>query len=161
MAGQIGAIAAMTRDRVIGLNNDIPWRYPEDWKRFKEITLNSTVIMGRKTWESIGSKPLPLRQNIVITRSKLARLEGVAHTSSIEIALDIADKEIIWFIGGGNIYAQALQYCDHLDITWVPDIISDPNTIRFPEISPEAWQAETEQPLASDPRLVTQQFHRR
>ena len=151
----IGAIAAMTRNRVIGLHNDIPWRYPADWARFKQVTLGGSIIMGRKTWESIGSKPLPKRQNIVITRSKL---NGVSCAGSIEQSLALAEREAVWFIGGGKVYAQALPYCDFLDITWVPDEITADGVIHFPNIPADLWLASDEKPLAGDPSLMTQRF---
>ncbi len=154
----LGAIAAMTRDRVIGLDNDIPWRYPEDWKRFKQTTLNSSIIMGRKTWESIGSKPLPQRQNIVVTRQTDFPATS-AH--SISDAIAAAKHEHVWFIGGGNIYAQALSYCQLLDITWVPDHIQPEHAIYFPHIDSSDWDAGEVTPLSSDPRLMCQQFTRR
>lgn len=154
---RIGAIAAMTRNRVIGLDNDIPWRYPEDWKRFKKITLNSSIIMGRKTWESIGSKPLPKRQNIIITRSKI---EGVICTTSIEHGLELASEYKVWFIGGGQLYSQALQYCALIDVTWVPDQIEGDHAIYFPKINQNEWLEKPSVPLAADSRLQTQQFIR-
>lgn len=155
----IGAIAAMTQDRVIGLNNGIPWHYSEDFKRFKRVTLNSAIIMGRKTWESIGSKPLPQRRNIVISRGVV---EGVEHYSSIEQALQACwEEKSVWLIGGGQIYAQGLSHCNHLDITRVPDVIDPDKAILFPEINSAHWKAGSTQVLAEDPRLQTQTYTRR
>src|SRR3990167_10728622 len=99
----IGIITTINRDRIIGVNGKIPWHYSNDLKRFKKLTLGTTVIMGRKTWESIG-KELSDRRNIVITSK---RLESVEHYSTVLAALDVLMKEDtltkIWFIGGHNI----------------------------------------------------------
>lgn len=137
MDNRISAIVAVTSDGVIGLNGKLPWHYPEDLKRFKRLTLGSTIIMGRITWESIGSKVLPGRRNIVITRQ---HLEGVDCYPSIAQALANCKKPI-WFIGGAGIYAEALHYCDVIDVTYVSDLIDDDNAVRFPEINPKEWQA--------------------
>jgi dihydrofolate reductase len=157
---KIGAIAAMTKDRVIGLDNKIPWHYSEDFKRFKRVTLNSSTIMGRKTWESIRCKALPQRRNIVISRKPVADVE---HYHSIADAVDACkrDEPPIWFIGGGYIYTEALSYCTHLDITTVPDIIDPQNAVLFPEIDPEIWHARPAAPLQADPRLNVQTFTRK
>lgn len=155
---KISAIAAMTRDRVIGIDNGIPWHYPEDFKRFKRITLGSAIIMGRKTWESIGSKALPKRRNIVISRAPVANIECY---TSIEQAITACQAEkAIWLIGGGQIYAQGLRYCDYLDITRVPDTLDPAGAITFPEIDPEQWQAGPLETLAEDPRLQIQRHSR-
>ena len=158
--GGIGAIAAMTKDRVIGIDNSIPWHYSEDFKRFKRVTLNGIIIMGRKTWESIGRKALPKRRNIVISRSTVDNAE---HYSSIEQALTACrdSKLAVWFIGGGQIYADAITYCTHLDITTVPDIINPEGAILFPKIDPLFWSAGEITPLDTDPRLSVQRFSRR
>jgi len=149
----------MTSDRIIGINNGIPWHYSEDFKRFKRVTLGSAIIMGRKTWESIGSKPLPKRRNIVISRGTVI---GTEHYPSIEQALTACqDEAAIWLIGGGQIYAQGLEYCDHLDITLVPDKPDPAGAITFPMIDPVLWQARPRETLAEDPRLQTQYFTRR
>ena len=157
---RIGAIAAMTKDRVIGVQNNIPWHYAEDFKRFKRITLNSSIIMGRKTWESISCKPLPQRRNIVISRQPVTDIE---HYHSIEDALAACatGNQPIWFIGGGHIYEAALTYCNQLDITTVPDDIDPQNAVLFPHIDPTIWEAEMPFPLPADPRLSVQIFTRK
>ncbi|MEE9446775.1 MAG: dihydrofolate reductase [Arenicellales bacterium] len=154
----IGAIAAMNKDRIIGLNNAIPWHYSEDFKRFKRVTLNSTIIMGRKTWESLGKKALPKRRNIVISRSKVADIES--YTSINEALNQIEADEPIWFIGGGQIYQAALGYCNLLDITTVSDDVETTDAIFFPEIDADIWQAQPSEPLTADPRLSVQRFTR-
>ena len=156
----IGAIAAMTKDRVIGIDNGIPWHYSEDFKRFKRVTLNSTIIMGRKTWESIGKKALPKRRNIVISRHSD---ENVECYTSIEAALSASkgSQQAIWFIGGGQIYADAIEYCTHLDITTVPDAIDPDGAVLFPKIDPLLWQADEPIALTADPRLSVRRYTRR
>jgi len=115
--------------------------------------------MGRKTWESIGSKALPKRRNIVISRSEV---KGIEHYPSIEQALRACSEENnIWLIGGGQIYAQGLAFCNHLDITLVPDKIDTDKAILFPQIDPAHWDADLLQVLAEDPRLQTRTYTRR
>ncbi len=156
---KIGAIAAMTKDRVIGVDNKIPWHYTEDFKRFKRVTLNSNIIMGRKTWESINRKPLPQRRNIVISRKSVTNIE---HYHNIEDALTACEDndQPIWFIGGGRIYKAALEYCTHLDITTVPDYIDPNGAALFPPIDRSIWRAEEPFELETDPRLSVQLFNR-
>jgi len=152
-----GAIVAMSRDGVIGLDGKIPWHYAADLKRFKRQTFGTTIIMGRHTWESIGAKPLPGRRNIVITR---ATLKGVDCFASIEDALASCAGPI-WFIGGAEIYREALDYCDVLDVTYVPDRIDHLGAVRFPEIDPEQWEAGPMTRFDDDVRLTRRIFRRR
>ena len=135
---------AITQDRVIGADGKLPWQYSADLKRFKQLTLGTTIIMGRGTWESMGAKPLAGRRNIVITRSLL---DGVQCYTTIPAALASCTGDV-WFIGGGQLYAAALEFCDFIDVTQVPDKIS-------------AWQAEPMTPLAADPRLSHGRYYRR
>ncbi len=152
-----GIIVAMTRGRVIGLNGRLPWHYPADLKRFKRTTLGSTIVMGRLTWESIGCKALPGRRNLVVSRTPQA---GVETFATLEAALAAAGDPV-WFVGGARLYAEALQFADFLDVTWVPDTVDDPAAVRFPAIDPAVWEAEPEEPFAEDPRLRHQFFRRR
>ncbi len=143
-----GAIAAMTEDRVIGLDGGIPWRYPEDLKRFKRITMNSAIIMGRLTWESIHCRALPGRRNIVISRNPV---QAVEHYDDLHRALAACNDQDIWVIGGGQIYQAAFEWLTRLDITYVPDRIDRPDAVRFPVIDPKVWQvAETTRPEGSE-----------
>jgi len=114
----LSLIVGMTRNRVIGKNNSLPWHIPEDLKNFKEVTLNKTVVMGRKTFDSIVSmigKPLPNRKNIVLSRSMQPQ-EGV-EVCSIQQILDL--KEDAFIIGGASIYKQFLPYVDRMYISWI------------------------------------------
>ena len=148
---------AITEDRVIGVDGKLPWHYSADLKRFKRLTLGATIIMGRGTWESMGAKPLAGRRNIVITRSVL---DGVQCYTTIPAALATCTGDI-WFIGGGQLYAAALEFCDFIDVTQVPDKISAGNTVFFPELDPGVWPAEPMTPLAEDPRLGHGRYYRR
>lgn len=116
----ISLIAAMGNNRVIGLNNDMPWHLPKDLAHFKKITTGHTIVMGRKTYESIG-RPLPNRKNIILTRQASLRFpEEVMTVSSLETVLKWNEEnpeEEIFIIGGGNLYKQALPYADRLYLT--------------------------------------------
>lgn len=121
----VSAIVAMGKNRVIGRKNGLLWPLPDDLKRFKELTLGHPVIMGRKTFESILStlkKPLPGRPNIVITRDRHCKYEGILICRSIEEAFTKAqelDHEEIFIIGGAQIYEQSLPFVERLYVTLV------------------------------------------
>jgi dihydrofolate reductase len=111
------AIAAMSLNRVIGAGNNIPWHLPEDFKWFKQLTTGNVVVMGRKTFESIG-KPLPNRETIVLSRSQFSH-PGVRTVSDLR-EIDLANEPREVFIcGGGQVYAQALPLCSDLYLTLV------------------------------------------
>ncbi|GAB2668852.1 type 3 dihydrofolate reductase [Vibrio panuliri] len=115
----ISMIAAMANERIIGKDNQMPWHLPADFAWFKRCTLGKPVVMGRKTFESIG-RPLPGRQNIVISRDSTLHIEGVETATSIEQALEIAgDVEEVMIIGGGAIYAACLPIATRLYITHI------------------------------------------
>lgn len=156
MAHPLGMIVAMTRDRVIGLDNRLPWRYPADLARFKRLTVGSTVIMGRKTWESLPKRPLVDRRNVVITRGAP---EGVEHFPSLALALAQISGPA-WIIGGAELYRAALPLVDFVDVTWVPDVVDALAAVRFPPFPPELL-AEPEAPHPDDPRLLLQRYTRR
>lgn len=121
-------IAALNENRVIGKDGKLPWHISDDLKRFKSLTVGHTVLMGRKTYESIG-KPLPNRRNVVITSGQISEIETY---NSIEIALErLKDEEKIFVIGGGTIYAQLLDKADCLYLTIVHNKIE--GDTYFPE----------------------------
>ena len=151
-----GILVAVSPEGVIGKDNSIPWHYSEDLKRFKSLTLDKTVIMGRRTWESLPVKPLPERRNIVITRSSL---DGVECFQSIDDALRTC-KGDVWFIGGAMIYQEALGKADIIDMTLVPDNISGEGCIEFPEIGNE-WGAGPVKELETDENLKHKIYTRR
>lgn len=137
----ISLIAAMAKNRVIGQSNQMPWHLPADLARFKAITIGKTIIMGRKTFASIG-KPLPGRRNIVITRGNLTN-EGCEFVHSLEEALDIAgDEQEVFVIGGGDIFQQALPRATRLYLTLI-DLEVEGDTF-FPDWDEQQWQLVSE-----------------
>lgn len=112
------AIAAMSENRVIGNGNDIPWRIPEDFKWFKDSTMGGVLIMGRKTWDSIG-RPLPGRKTAVVSRSHPDLPAGVDLLPSLDAIEKQGYADPIWICGGAEIYRQALPQCQELYLTLV------------------------------------------
>lgn len=156
-----GIIVAISANNVIGVDNKLPWHYPADLKRFRRVTSGTTVIMGRLTYESIG-KPLPNRRNIVVTSSRIVAPEGgpaVECVTSVQQASAIAG-ETAWFIGGARIFAEAMPFCDLLDVTFVPDVIEARDPVLFPPIKPGEWQRDTVTTFPDDPRLKHTVYHR-
>ncbi len=116
---RVSVIAALAKNRVIGIDNRLPWRLPEDLAHFKALTLGHPVLMGRKTFESLG-RPLPGRTNVVITRNPDYRPEGCMLAASIaEAIVRCADSDELFFIGGAELYAQAIDLADRLYLTEV------------------------------------------
>lgn len=117
-------IAAIGKNRELGKGNDLLWRIPEDLKRFRSLTKGHPIIMGRKTYESIG-RPLPERTNIVVTRDKDWSAEGVLPVASIDEAIQLAKikpgNDEIFIIGGGQIYELGLPFADRLYLTLIED----------------------------------------
>ncbi len=139
----ISAIVAASENRVIGRNNDLPWRLPDDLRYFKDVTLGHPVILGRKNYES-GPFPLPGRVNIVITRDPTLFLSGCKMAKSLEEAITIAkqyEKKEIFIIGGGMIYELALPYLDRLYYTQVHSKVE--GDVFFPIINFEEWKLES------------------
>jgi dihydrofolate reductase len=150
-------IVAVSPEGAIGVDNRIPWHYASDLRRFKRLTMGSTVIMGRLTFESMNRRPLPGRRNIVITRSPI---EGVETHPDLDSALRETAGDV-WFIGGRQIYEEAMRYADEIDMTYVPDAVEDPRAVLFPSIDTEIFFAEERIPDAEEPGLVRQVFKRR
>ncbi|MEM9836109.1 MAG: dihydrofolate reductase [Bacteroidota bacterium] len=137
---KIAAIVATDQNGTIGRGNNIPWYLPADLKFFKRTTMGHPVIMGRKTFESIG-RPLPKRTNIVLTRDPFYMATGVAVVHNLEAALGheaCQTAEQVFIIGGGEIYRQAMPYVDTVYLTIVDTVIEDGDTF-FPSLSPEDW----------------------
>lgn len=147
----ISLIAAMDRNRGIGRGNALPWHLPDDLKHFKRLTLGKPVVMGRKTFESLGCRPLPGRPNWVVSRSGF-QAEGVEVFASLEAALAQGRQRYdeVMVIGGGQIYAQALDKADRLYLTRVETEIEGADT-WFPQWDREAWRllAEAHHPADS------------
>ncbi len=116
---KIVLVAAMSANRVIGMDNCLPWRLPDDLKHFKALTLGKTIVMGRKTWESLPGL-LPDRQHVVITANKSYSAENAQVVNSLQQAIDITtEDEPVMVVGGANIYAQFLPLADEMHLTLV------------------------------------------
>lgn len=138
MKTKISLIVAVAQNGIIGTGGTMPWHITEDFAHFKAVTLGHSVIMGRKTYESIG-RPLPRRRNIVITRNSELSIEGCEMATSLEGALAMCEgEEEVFIIGGGEIYRQAMPLAHKLYITHVG--ISAEGDTRFPEIDPTIWR---------------------
>lgn len=136
-------VVAMGRNNEIGHQNQLLWHLPKDLRHFKEITAGHPVVMGRKTFESIG-KPLPNRTNIVVSRQKDWFQEGILIVGTIKEAIKFAKKidEDIYIIGGGSIYEQTVDLADRIELTVVDgDFEAD---VFFPKISPGDWRKTNE-----------------
>lgn len=166
MSSERTIIAAVSPEGVIGAGGRIPWRHPGDLRRFKRLTIGATVIMGRRTWESMGCRPLPGRRNLVITRSALGPQEGSGperaerFTTLAEAMQTCASA--VWFIGGRGIYEEALAWAaDAIDLTYVPDHVLDDGAVYFPPIDPDTWEPGPLLPHEDEPALTRRTFRRR
>ncbi len=164
---EIALIAAMANNRVIGINNTMPWHLPDDFAHFKRLTLNHPIIMGRKTYESIG-RALPSRRNIVVSRNSNFNAAGVEVFASLDAAITAAKHPstipsvgsdtgvaklstgTIFVIGGATLYAQALPLAQRLYLTLVDAAIS--GDTWFPEIAEAQWRELSRTHHASDSR---------
>ncbi len=133
----ISMIWSMDRNGVIGRDNRMPWHLPADLAYFKSKTLGHTVIMGRKTYESIG-RPLPGRKNVIITRDVNYRADGCSICNSIEEALKLGLEEEVFIIGGADIYGKFLPFADKLYITFIEDTFE--GDAFFPSVDFEQWE---------------------
>ncbi len=124
-------IVAMAQNRVIGKNNQLPWRFPADLKHFKELTLGSTVIMGRKTFESIA-RPLPGRENFVLSRTRSHAGDHLKFFTSLDEALEKVATPKAFVIGGAELYRETLDHMDGIYLTAVPGEYE--GDARYPEI---------------------------
>jgi dihydrofolate reductase len=133
---KVTIIAAMARNLAIGLNGDMPWHLPGELKHFKETTMGKPIVMGRKTWESIG-RALPGRQNIVVTGNRSFQAPDCEVAGSLDEALRIASGEEVMIIGGGQLYQQALPFSDRMILTLV-DCEPEADT-WFPQWQSDDW----------------------
>jgi len=150
----LALIVAASENNVIGKNNQLPWYLPGDLKYFKAITMAKPVIMGRKTFESIG-KPLPGRDNIVITRNASYQADGIKVVTSLAEAVELAKSiclinggEEIMIIGGAQIYEQALATADRVYLTRVHRHVE--GDAFFPELAAEQWQEVAREDIAAE-----------
>ena len=163
---RINIIVAVSDDWAIGRQGDMPWHISADLRFFKAKTMGSSLVMGRRPWESIGSRPLPGRENIVVS-ARLAgqwsrqafqgdgpdapALPAAVAVSSLDEAIETASNSEIFIMGGGLIYRQAIDIADRLYVTHIHTLVPDADTF-FPVISPEVWQTAERSGLAEDPR---------
>jgi dihydrofolate reductase len=138
MLTRISIIVAMAQNRTIGINNTLPWRCPEDLKHFKALTMGHHMIMGRKTFDSIG-KPLPGRTTVVVTRNQSLKIDGciIAHSLQEAIAACRGDDEI-FIVGGAELYTQALPLADTLYLTEIQQNVT--GDAHFPSFKTNNWQ---------------------
>lgn len=135
----ISIIVAVSEDLGIGKDNELLWHISEDLKRFKKLTTGNTVIMGKKTWESLPKRPLPGRKNIVLTDNPDESIENAVTAYSIKDALNkCGPSEEIFIMGGGSVYRQFMPIADRLYISHIHK--KAPADIYFPEIDPGIWE---------------------
>lgn len=153
----ISMIAARDKNGVIGVKNDLPWHIPEEFKYFKTTTMGKTIIMGRKTFESLSGHPLPKRFNIVVTRTpeKFESTDKVLFVKSLEKALEVAhdrcahEDDEVFIIGGQQIYTQGLEFADKIYITEV-DLEVENGEAFFPTFNETAWDEIKNEPANND-----------
>jgi len=133
----LALVWAMDKHRVIGREGRLPWHLPADLRRFKAITLGHTVIMGRRTFASIG-RPLPERRNLVLSRDSAFDAAGVTVCTDLEQALRVAGSDPVFVIGGAEVYRSALPRADRLHVTLVDAAVE--GDVRFPDYDESAWR---------------------
>lgn len=145
---KLSLIVAMDEDRLIGTNNGLPWNLPADLAFFKRTTMGKPIVMGRKTFESIG-RPLPGRRNIVVTRDPDFSAEGCDIANSIDAALDLcADDDEIMLIGGASLYQQSLSRATQLYITQIHHRFA--GDTWFPDFDESEWRVESREDFDAD-----------
>lgn len=147
---EIVLVVAKSKNNVIGVDGDLPWKISADLKHFKAVTMGHPIIMGRKTWDSIG-RPLPGRRNIVITRRDDLVIDGVDVVQSIDAALDLCQKDNAakaMIVGGGQIYKDVIGRADAIEVTEVHTEIEG-DTV-FPEIRADEWNETARETFPAD-----------
>ena len=155
MATQLTLVVAMDAERGIGVDNQLPWHLPEDLAHFKRVTLGRPIIMGRKTFDSIG-RPLPKRRNIVVTRNAGWSHEGVEVAHSLDQAIAMVEGEAASIIGGAQIFAEALEVADRMIVTHIDKQYACDTF--FPEIDTARWTAVASEPQRSEAEGVEFSF---
>ena len=135
---EIVLVAAIAEDNAIGLNNDLLWKLPEDLAHFKQLTVGKTILMGRKTFESVG-RPLKNRRNIVVTSNKDWSFAGVDVFHSLKDALASIKEEEVMIVGGAEIYKQSMPLANRMEITLVHSVFPNADT-HFPTIEWDNWE---------------------
>ncbi len=149
--GNLSIIVAMSSERAIGANNNLLWHLPSDLKRFKELTTGHSILMGRKTFESLPKGALPNRRNIVISRS-ISKLNGAEVYSDIKEALaQTKNEDEVFIIGGGQIYESLLPYSKRIYLSIVEGTYPEA-TVFFPEFNWNKWEIEKKEEIKADER---------
>lgn len=145
----ISIIVAMSKNRVIGVNNQLPWHLSADLKRFKAITMGKPIIMGRKTHESIG-KALPGRMNIILSSDKNYSADDCVVFDKLDAAINFAEQQQdeVMIIGGANLYQQVLERANKIYLTIIDEEFD--GDAFFPELNPELWQRTTHEAHQAD-----------
>ena len=134
---RLSIIAAMALNRAIGIHNTLPWRLPEDLKRFKALTMNHHIVMGRKTYDSIG-KPLPGRDTVIVTRNMDYAVPGCIAVNSLDAALTVSHGDTeVFFVGGAELYRQALPIAHRIYLTEIQRVFD--GDAFFPEFDKSQW----------------------
>jgi dihydrofolate reductase len=147
MRKSLTLIAAMGKNRAIGLDGRMPWHLPAELQHFKKATMGKAIVMGRKTWQAIG-RPLPGRQNIVVSRNPGFHAEGVDLATSLDDAVAMSESDEVMVIGGGQLYALALPLANRMVLTLI-DIEPEADT-WFPEWDEKEWSLTSERYFAVD-----------
>jgi len=156
MKPRVSLIVAMAKNRVIGVNNTLPWHLPADLKHFKSLTMGHHIVMGRRTYESIG-KPLPGRTSVVVTRNAGYSAPGVIAVNSLEAAISACgDDNEIFVIGGAELYLQAITLADRIYLTEIGANIR--GDVYFPEFKRDEW-LETSREIHTQPEPQPLQYH--
>ncbi len=145
---RISIIAAMAANRTIGLENRLPWHLPDDLKRFKTLTMNHHIVMGRKTYDSIG-KPLPGRSTIIVTRNMDYAVPGCVAVNSLDAALTVSfSDEEVFFVGGADLYRQALPIANRIYLTEIHRVFD--GDAFFPEFDMRQWSETSREQHCTD-----------
>lgn len=155
----IKLICAVSKNNVIGNNNKLPWSISEDLKRFRELTSENIIVMGRKTYDSIG-RPLPKRENLVLSKNKKLKIENAKVFNTPQEILDFYHKreeeKDLFIIGGNYIYELFIEYCDYLLITFVDKEFK--GDAYFPKIDWTEWELTNEEKKSDDQENLTYYF---
>ncbi|MCM1522433.1 MAG: dihydrofolate reductase [Muribaculaceae bacterium] len=152
MKPEVIIIVAATRDLAIGKEGDLLYHISADLKRFKSLTMGETVVMGRKTFESLPGGPLPGRENIVVTRNPKYRPAGVKTAPSLDEAVAMTLSEKCFIIGGGELYRAALPLAVRIELTSIDTMRPDADTFLDADIKDGRWSVEEESETFTDPR---------